>query len=340
MKVTIKDIAEKANVSITSVSLILNEKPSRIPEETKKRVLRAADDLGYKPIKRKETERKKNTDTIGLILPDIYGALIPQLSNGVETYASLYGYKVISCNAGDSSEQCLEYIYLLSELKVNGIILVPPLDMNKDGNNKRLGEALRMIKIPFLLLDRAINHVFCDFITTDNKSGAHIAIEHLIMNGHKDIGVIAGIDGVYNTRKRLDGCKEAMAYYSLHLKEEMIFYADYKREQAYIGAEYFWKKGISAIFAMNDEMAMGVYDFAEDNALKIGEDISVVGFDDMKLCDKLNPPLTTVYQSGEVMGKKACEVILRRISGDEEENRNNYFAPQLIERASVKNLLA
>lgn len=340
MKVTVKDIAKKAEVSATSVSLVLNDRPSRIPEETKERILKAAEELGYKPAQKKKADSGDQADkVIGVISPDMSNMFINQCIEGIEHYASVYGYRILICNVQNSSERCCEYLMLLPKLNVGGIIVIPPIDMNINDNNIMLGNALKQAKVPFLLLDRAIDRVFCDFITSDNKQGAYMATEHLIYCGHENIGIIAGTREVYNSRKRIEGYKEALAFYNISINPDNIYYGDYKFRSGYDAADYFLKKGIRAIFACNDEMAMGVYQYARDNKLVIGEDISVIGFDDSVMCERVVPPLTSISQPGELMGKKACEMIIKRITKKDGEGiRNTYFAPNLVERSSVRNL--
>jgi len=337
MKVTIRDIARKAEVSAASVSLVLNDKPSRITEETKDRILKTAKELGYELKSKKKVDTIQENKVIGIIHPDPDNIFVNQCIGGIENYASVYGYKTLICNVGNSSKRCIEYLALLSELGIDGIIVIPPLDMNIHENNIRLGEALKRTNLPFLLLDRAVDRVFCDFITADNKQGGYMATEHLILSGHENIGIISGIREVYNSRKRIEGYKEALAFYNLSIRQENIYYGDYQISSGYAAADYFWKKRIHAIFACNDEMAMGVYRYARDNHLTIGKDISVVGFDNVPVCERLTPPLTSIAQSGEQMGKKACEMIIKRITKEDTDLiRNTYFAPQLVERKSVE----
>lgn len=339
MKVTIKDIAKEAGVSAASVSLVLNDKPSRITEETKKRILDTATQMGYQHKNMDHPMEAPTNKVIGVIHPDMNNMFISQCVDGIENYASVHGYKILICNVQNSSERCCEYLHLLSMLEADGIIVIPPIDMNINGNNVRLGNALKQAKVPFILLDRAIDRVFCDFITSDNKQGAYIATEHLIYYGHENIGMIAGMREVYNSRKRIEGYKEALAFYNISINQENIYYGDYSQASGYEAADFFWKKGIHAIFSTNDEMAMGVYQYAKDNNLTIGEDISIVGFDDNVTCKRVSPPLTSISQSGDLMGKKACEMIIKRIrKTDEDAIRNIYFAPRLIERKSVKRL--
>lgn len=339
MKVTIRDVAEKAGVSAASVSLVLNDRPSRITPATRERILEVAKALGYQSIREKKGESVGMDRIIGVIQPDVNNVVANECLLGIENYASVYGYKVLLSNVWNRTDKSLEAIKLLVNSKVQGLIVIPPLDMNLYENNQLLGDSLRQAGIPFLLLDRAIDRVFCDFITSDNKQGAYLATEYLIVNGHQQIGLISGMREVYNSRKRVEGYKEALAFYGLSLHEDMIYYGDYQIQSGYLGAADLWGKGIKAIFAGNDEMAMGVYRFAADHGLKVGTDISVVGFDDVPFCELLHPPLSSIRQSGDLMGKKACEMIIKRIEATErEEMRNTYFAPQLVERSSVSNI--
>lgn len=339
MRVTIKDIAREAQVSAASVSLVLNNRPNRIKEETKNKILDTAKRLGYTMPARKASAVNIRYKTIAVIFPRGC-AFFEECIDGIELHASVHGYKVLLCNGGDISERTIEAIQLMHSQNIKGIILIPPLDMNINGNNVLLGTALKKTGLPFLLLDRAIDRVFCDFVTSSNNSGAYSATEYLILEGHREIGVIAGAREVYNTRKRLEGYKEALAYHFIPIREEYIYYGNFRKESGYQAADYFWKNGIRAIFAMNDEMAWGVYEFARDNGLKIGEDLSVVGFDGSRICDLLTPTLSSVKQDGTAMGRKACEILIGRIEGlDKDAVRNNYFVPQLTAGNSVKTVL-
>lgn len=339
MKVTVKDVANMAGVSVTSVSLVLNNRPSRITEETKERIMKAAEELGYRHTA-KETSNEPRTKLLGVIHPNCSNPFFNQCLKGIENHAAVSGYKIIVCNVENSMERCLGYFEILASLRVEGIIVMPPIDMNLNDNNIKMGKFFERTKIRLLLLDRAVDRVFCDFITGDNKQGAYLATEHLILSGHSDIGIIAGPREIYNCRKRIEGYKEALVYYGISIAKENIYYGDFTSRSGYRAAGYFEDRDVTAIFACNDLMALGVYQYAADHGLKIGEDLSVVGFDDIPFCDLLSPPLTTIQQPAELMGKRACELMIKRITGEEvEPPRDTYFAPSFIERKSVKLLL-
>ena len=346
MKPTVRNIAEKANVSTASVSLVLNNKPSRITEATRERIIEAARELGYnfeekkrkvKQLTESLEEAGKRPAVIGVIRPRYCNEFLDACQKGIDQYSQVYGYHTVVCAGNDTTEQALDRIQFLAGLKVAGLIVVPPMDMNIEKNNEKLGHALKETGIPFLLLNQAIDRVYCDFITADNKSGGYMATEYLIHNGYDKIGMIVGNREVYTCRKRIEGYKEALAFYNISIKEEYIYYGQYRRQTGYEGMKYLHGLGIKAVFAYDDEIALGVYQYARENNLIIGQDISIVGFNDMDVAAVLIPPLTTISQPGEQMGKKACEIIINRITGkDKEAVRNTYFAPVLVERQSVR----
>ena len=180
MKPTVRNIAERANVSIASVSLVLNNKPSRITEATRQKIIEAAKELGYNFEEKKKNEELSienvcnNFDKrsiIGVIRPRYYNEFLDACQKGIDEYCQIYGYRTVTCTVNDTTEQTLDRIRFLTDIKVSGLIIVPSMDMNIEDNNEKLGWALKNAGIPFLLLDQAVDRVYCDFITADNKSG-------------------------------------------------------------------------------------------------------------------------------------------------------------------------
>lgn len=337
---TIRDVAEYVGVSAASVSLVLNNKECRIAEETRRKIFDAAKELGYvSKRERMQVENEHGRRLIGLIYPSLEDELIDECINGVENYAAVYGYSIIQTFCADLAQRCEEQIELLASLGVAGLIVIPPVDMNTGDNNIRLGEALKASEIPYLLLDRAIYQVFCDFVTVDNKLGANLATGHLLAYGHKKIGIIAGKRGVYNTRKRVEGYKEELVLNGMEFDESLIYYGECSVETGYAGMEYLYSKGVTGVISCHEILSLGVYEYAEKEKKKIGEDISIVNFGNMRDAKWLSPKLTSVRQPGEQMGRKAAEVIVGRI---QHENlgtiKTNYFTPALIEGKSVKKI--
>ena len=316
MKVTLEDIAREAKVSKAAVSLVLNEKPCRISAETRKRILDIAAEKGYKVPKKRKSKKRADTKIIGVIYQELDNFVHVQCMKGIEAQASIYGFDVVACNGGNTTERSLEYIKTLVKMEVSGIILIPPVDMNANENNILFDNALKSSGVDYLLLDQAINNVFCDFVTSDNRAGACMATEYLIENGHENIGVITGIQGVYTTRKRLEGYRDALHLHGISFDEKKVYTGNWKKESGYQAAEYFYSAGVDAIFAMNDVMALGVYQYAQEHSLQIGEDISVVGFDGVALGEYCVPRLTTIRQDTRSMVLRAAEILLSRLDGE------------------------
>jgi LacI family transcriptional regulator len=337
MKVTVKDIALKAGVSTATVSLVLNNKPSRISDKTRERIISIAREENYKPNQIAASMLTRKTRTVGLIVPDMSNPFFNKMAIGVERYAYTLGYNILLCNIDDRSDKCFDYLNNLAGRCVDGIILIPPIDTNKK-NSKIMLQIFNESKIPMVLLDRAVQNVFCDFITLDNKQGGYLATEYLLKLGHRRVGCITSPAETYSGRKRLAGYKEAISLYKLPIEDDLIFYGDYHTYSGEAGARVLIGNGATAIFACNDMMAIGVYRYALANNIKIPDDLSIVGFDNIPLCDIMRVPLTSVDQPAELMGKRAFEILMDKITGNEEMEgpQNYYFSPSIVERSSTK----
>lgn len=340
MRVTIKDVAEKVGVSSTAVSLVLNRKENRIPDETKQKIFDAAAELGYETKKQKSlAENKYGQNIIAVIYAEIDNALSEECLKGIEEYAYVYEYSVIQFYCMNSSEKCIEQIWLAASIGAAGIILIPPTDMNTAGNNVLLGKALRTCGVPFMLLDRAIYDVFCDFVTLDNKLSASMATEYLLNHGHRDVGLIVGKQNIYNTRKRVEGFAEALTLNGIAHREDALHFGEYVRETGYQGADNLITHGIKAIVSCNAEISLGIYEYVKNKGLQIGADISLISLGNMREAKWLAPALTCIFQPGEQMGRKAAEVIIKLINNDDIKTvKTNYFTPYLIEGRSVKKI--
>ncbi len=343
MGVTIRDVAEKAGVSVASVSLVLNHKECRISGETKRKIFDVAKELGYENRKkRKAAEGVAGGKVLGVIYSELNSGLNSELTveciQGIADYASIYGYYTFHMCCQNLSFKCAEQIEIAAKLGAAGLILIPPTDMNTGDNNVILGEKLREAGIPYVLLDKAIHNVFCDFVTADNKLGATMAVDHLLAKGHKKIGLLAGKQGIYNTRKRVEGYREGLMLKGNAFDESFVYYSDYSVDGGIRGAKYFDEKGISALVACDRTLALGVYEFAKEHGKVIGQDISVAGFSGEKAANVLNPRLTCICQPGKQMGRKAAEVLIGKLACEEESIKTNYFTPYLSEGDSVKDI--
>lgn len=335
-KVTIKDIADRANVSTAAVSMVLNNKPCRISSETKARIIDIARELNYLPNPFMNLYSPAPLGILGLILPDGSNLYFNRLAAGIERTAEQNGYCLLRADSENTTERCMSHIAAFTKRGVSGIILIPSSDVNRDDNNKKMLEVFNKSQVPMILLDGAIQDVFCDFITLDNQNGGMVASEYLIKHGHTRIGCIMGPLTSYCARKRYEGFCEAVTKYGFAECKDNFYEGNFDFETGRNGAEKLLEKGVTGIFAGNDVIACGVYQFARSCGLRVPEDISVIGFDDTDFCSVADPPLTAVKQPAELMGKRACEILLEKIDGNQKFSPKDYFyAPSITERESV-----
>lgn len=341
MKVKVKDIAKAAGVSTTAVSLVLNDKSCRLSESTKEHILRIAREMKFQNENHMNFGSTGKVKTIGLVIPDIQNLFYQQVTLAVTRYLSGEGYMVFQCGVDEDLKNSYHALECLTSKNVDGIIVIPPCIHSKDDKLIKMMKLLQDSGVPMILVDRAVYSVFCDFITADNKQGGKIAAEYLISKGHKKVGCILGNKEVYTVRKRLEGYKQALAQHYITFDEELVFYGEYNAETGIHGTEYLMSKGVSAVFAGNDEIAYGIYQYAQLEGIRIPEDLSVIGFDNTRICSLLQPNLTSVEQNASQIGERAAEVMLQNINPADHETapRNYYFTPYLVERASVAEVL-
>lgn len=338
MKVKVKDIAKAAGVSPTAVSLVLNDKPSRLAEGTKERILQVAREMQFQLDGRKTSGSfEGHTKTFGLIVPGEGNPFHEELAREVQRYAARAGYVVFQCNVRNDGEFCAQALESLAVKNVDGLIVTVPADIGKEHRLIKALKALQDDGVPLILLDRAAYSVFCDFVTADNKYGAKMAVEYLIDHGHRRIGCLSGREEVYTARKRMEGYREAMAMRRLPVEENLIVCGDFTIEAGRDGTKALLDQGATAVFAANDTLAWGAYQYAEEQNLTIPGDFSVIGYDNSRLCAGLQPPLTSVDQNIPMMASKAVDLLIQNMLSAEEPHaaRNYYFSPVLVERDSV-----
>lgn len=337
MKVKVKDIAKAAGVSPTTVSLVLNNRPSRIAEDTKEHILRVTREMQFQKESEIDFSEFKKVKTLGMVVPDVMSSFYHRLAEETSRHAFYQEYTVFQCYTNDDIQCFYMAVEGLMAKNVDGIIIIPPRTMDKE--NVKLLKSLQKSGVPMVLLDRAAYAVFCDFVMADNKHGGRIATEYLIKHGHTGIGCLVGEANVYTSRKRVEGYREALAAAKIPFDKDLVYYGNYDIESGRAGMELLWGKGVTAVVAGNDLMAYGVYLFAKGHHLCIPGDLSVIGYDNTELCGLMDVPLTSVDQNTDTMASKAVEVLLRRIeepAADEPEPaRNYYFTPFVVERDSV-----
>jgi len=309
MRTTMKDLVESTGFSKTTISQILNGKGDRFPETTKKAVFDAVKELDYRPNQLAVGLTKKETKTIGLIISDIRNVFFSNLAKGIEDKCRENGWNLILCNTSDMHERDLEYIKVLTDKGVDGIIY----GMSIDSNLKKAEESLdflKLQKVPYVMIDRTISNKNCLVVKTDHETGGYLATRHLVDLGHSRIACITGPPWLKDNQERLKGYRKALEEGGVTYDPELIIEGKYTFESGRRGVDLLKGKEFSAIFAFNDLSAYGVYSRLKELGVKIPSEVSLVGYDDQFFSTLLDVPLTSVFQPSEKLGARAVELIL------------------------------
>lgn len=333
MKTTIKDIAEASGVSVTTVSLILNNKKVRTSAETKRKVLDTAQRLNYIPNSLAKGLITKRTNTIGLIVPDISNVFFSQMAKSLENRLVKMGYSLFLCDTNDSDVEQSMYLQLMLSHGIDALVLCIANDSDK---SLATLQAFEENGIPVVAFDRYADGMKCPLVATDNEESARALVQYLVDSGHKRIACISEPNHK-NYSSRLAGYRRALADNGLEYDAQLVRAGDYRYESGYTLAGELLACHPTAIFACNDMMAYGVYKAVAEMGLKIPDEISVVGFDDLMFSETLAVALTTVKQDIDGMCDKICSLVSEALDGT--NDRNHYmFAATTVYRDSVKRL--
>lgn len=312
---TIKEIAKACNVSIATVSNILNGKPGA-SEATRSLVLKTVEKMDYTPNYVAKNLKMRNTRSIGVIAEDMTIFSIPDIIDGITEYCQEIDYQILLTNMrlfkkyNDVYYNREDYFGLVKQeirklmaKQVEGIIYVTA--------HERIMHCIPdNLPIPAVMAYGYTQSGKVPSVVVDDEHGAYEAVQYLIERGHKQIGVITGKNDSIHMQARLVGYQKALRDNGLMYNPEFIYYGDWNREAGYNGTEKLLDRGVTAIFCMNDIMAGGVYDRADELGLRIPEDISVVGYDNRELSSYYKLPLTTITLPLHDIGYRAAEVMI------------------------------
>lgn len=330
---TQNDVAKHAGVSQATVSLVLNNvSTNKITEETRRQVLRAIEELGYRPNTLASSLRRGKTQTLGLILPDSANPFFAEVSRSIESAAFEQGYHLILCNTEGNIEKELVYVDVLCNRQVDGIIFVAV------GDQTDSLERVLYKNIPAVMIDRDLPGLEVDAVLTDNRQGGYLATQHLLQLGHRRIGCITGPSSVTPSAGRVAGYLAALAEHSIPADDRLLVRGDFHPQSGWTAAHTLLEldKPPTAIFAGNDLMAIGALRAISEAGLRIPEDISLVGFDNIELASYTDPPLTTVAQPIQGIGSMAVGFLLERIRDQQLAFRRVILPVSLIVRKSSK----
>jgi len=310
--ITIYEVAQALGVSTATVSRALSDHHS-IGKETKKKVKKMALQMGYAPNAIASSLRSKQTNTIGVIVSNIDRTFISALISGIEEVASKYNYNVIISQSLDSYAKEIEDVKTMFNSRVDGLIVSLAMETK---NYNHFKPYLKM-NYPLVFADRVAYEIDADKVLIDNYNAAFEATNHLIEQGYRRIGHLAGEQHRYIYQKRYEGYLDALKKKDLEANENLIYYSRLNLEDGRIAAKSLLSKEIKpdAIFAANDTSAVGFMQQAENMGFLVPEDIGIVGFNNDPITTIVKPQLTTIDHPAKEIGRKAAEMVLDKVSG-------------------------
>lgn len=309
-RISIKDIARHAGVSHSTVSRALRGS-ELISAETVERIRRVADEAGYRPSAAARSLVTSRTSAIGVVVTTIADPFAAEVVLGIEEAAGERGYSVILANSGGEPEREMRVVRAFEERRVDGIIVT----------SSRVGaayaEVLERARVPIVLVNNQHASEFMHSVTIDNRVSAGRAVAHLVKLGHRRIGYIGDRFGYQSDTERMGGYRDALGG---GFDRRLVVQGDGRAEGGEVAMAELLEAGPTAVFCYNDMTAMGAMRAIAERGLRVPEDISVVGFDDLFVARYATPALTTVRQPMGKMGRRAVATLLELFEGNEQEN--------------------
>lgn len=328
---TIREVAKLAGVSYATVSHVVNH-TRYVSDDTRQRVLAAMDELNYKPNAIARSLRQGKTNTVGLVLPDSANPFFAEISRSIEDALYKLGFSVILCNTERNLQREAFYVDVLLKKQVDGIIFVAAGDQADS-----LETVLRQ-GVPVVLVDRDLPNAGLDAVITDNRKGGYLAVRHLTELGHRRIACIYGPSSITAGAERILGYRQALEEAGIAFDPSLLFMGDYHPDTAFHITNELLEMDIppTAIFALNDLMALGALHAIARAGRSVPEDLAVVGYDDIELVRFSNPGLTSVAQPKVLIGEYAARFLAYRIDQKKAPTQRVVLPPELIVRGSTQ----
>ncbi len=339
-KVTIYDIAGEVGTSPSTVSRVLSNSGYPVREELRSRIVDAADRLGYTPNVIGRMLKKNDSRDIGVIVPNISNPFYPQLVLGVEQEARKLGYDILLCNSFRDPDTERKYLESLYQKQVRGIIL------------SSINQELRFLRklyengIRIVVLDQENTGLRCSRVGFDYIKGGMMAIDYLAKKGHSDIAFVTSPLTKKSRMLTFEGFKLGLYSNGIPYREDYVLVSE--TEEEYENSTYEFENGKrlagkllscknipTAVFAVNDMTAFGVIHGLLNSGVKVPEDVSVVGFDNIEISSMINPPLTTVAQPSFETGRMACRLLVDSMEDSDYKDVSVTLEPALVVRSSV-----
>lgn len=329
MGITIKDVAQMAGVSVTTVSHVINN-TRYVSDGLRARVQDAIRELDYHPNALARGLRGGESRTIGLIVPDNSNPFFAEVARDIEDVGFAKGYSVILCNSDGDIKKESAYIEILIAKKVDGVIFIA------SGSSHDHIQRLLRRDIPVVIADRDISSFPVDMVMVSNEQGGYEATKYLLALGHKKIGCITGPSELTPSADRVRGYRRAILEENIPIIDEYIVSGDFRFQSGSAAMECLLNLADppTAVFICNDMMAIGALRTLRKAGLKVPEDLSIVGFDDIELASAVSPALTTIHQPIEEFANLTVKILLNRIHKKPAGKRRMVFETRLVIRDS------
>lgn len=316
MAATIKDIAKRTGLGLATISSYLNG--GNVREGNRLKIEQAIDELHYEVNEVARGLKTNRTKIIGIIIPELNNIFCAEIITEVEDILRGYGYATMVCDCRTDEKREAEAVEFLKKRRVDGVIAMPSATYG--AHFKELMDS----GIPVVLLDRSLEDLPCDCVLVDNRQGAKQAVQRLIQEGHRKIGMITGPQNVFTAKERLEGYYEALCEAGIAFDEKLVTYKDYTIAGGIAGLRKLVESNsdMTAVFVSNYELTMGVMIEANELQLRIPEKLSVIGFDNVEFARACVPKLSIVSQPTKEIAQHVSELMLKRL--DTEESEDDY----------------
>ncbi|HWQ14913.1 MAG TPA: LacI family DNA-binding transcriptional regulator [Roseiflexaceae bacterium] len=330
---TIREVAQHAKVSVATVSHVIN-RTRYVDPETEERVRAAIKALEYRPNLLARSLRRRETRTIGLIVPDNANPYFAEVAHVIESTGFAVGYSLILCNTDWSEEKQSIYVDVLLSKQVDGLILM--------ASSERLEPLAHILAahVPVVIVGREMGDMPVSQVQVDNEQGGYLAGQYLVRLGHRRIGCVAGPGNETPSWGRIVGFRRALEEAGVPLAPELIVPGDFRPAggEAAMRTLLERDRGLTAVFAANDLMAFGAINALRRADLHVPQDVSVIGFDNIGLSAVMMPALTTVAQPVAEVGQVSVQLLLQQIGGERNTPARVVLPTALIERESCRML--
>jgi LacI family transcriptional regulator, repressor for deo operon, udp, cdd, tsx, nupC, and nupG len=333
MRARLFDIARQAGVSEATVSRVLNDRPG-VSADTRQAVLTALDVLGYE---RPERLRKRSAGLVGLIVPELDNPIFPAFAQVIESALAQTGYTPVLCTQTPGGVTEDEYVDMLLDRQVSGIVFVAGLHADTTASRDRYDRLVQR-PLPIVLINGYADGIDAPFMSSDDRLAGQVAVSHLVALGHRRIGFISGPDRFVAVQRKLDGYHAALRS-QLDMPpgrlDDLVSLTLFGVEGGEAAAGRLLDLGATGIVCGSDLMALGAIRAARRRGLAVPRDVSVVGFDDSPVIAFTDPPLTTLRQPVSAIGFAAVRALVDEINGFGAPRSEYLFAPELVVRGST-----